>query len=66
MWVWLRLKLKRSSENRGVTERSPNITSTPVKDNDIGINREALTARQNTPIKDTATPAHEVDNAPTR
>lgn len=53
------------SENRGITESSPNITSTTLKDNDIGIDREALTARQNTPIKDTATPAHEVDNAPT-
>lgn len=62
-------KTPEMSEKRlatGVTESSPNITSTPVKDNNIGINREALTARQNTPIKDTATPAHEVYNAPTR
>ena len=58
-------QVQEMSENRGITESSPNITSTTLKDNDIGIDREALTARQNTPIKDTATPAHEVDNTPT-
>lgn len=47
------------SENRGITESSPNITSTTLKDNDIGIDREALTARQNTEIKNFPTPTHE-------
>jgi len=57
------------SENRGVTESSPNITSTPVKDNDIGIKKDDLdkVAQQNNNpnnnlIPATATPAHEADN----
>ena len=59
------------SENRGVTESSPNITSTPVKDNDIGIKKDDLdkVAQQNNNpnnnlIPASATPAH--DNTPSR
>ena len=54
------------SENRGVTESSPNITSTPVKDNDIGIKKDDLdkVAQQNNnpnnnSIPATAAPAHD-------
>ena len=50
------------SENRGVTESSPNITSTPVKDNDIGIKKDDLdkvAQQNNAPIKDSATTTHE-------
>ena len=57
------------SENRGVTESSPNITSTPVKDNDIGIKKDDLDKvaqqnndKNNAPIPAAATPAH--DNTP--
>ena len=63
----------KTQENRpetgGVTESNPNITSTPVKDNDNkGISRDDLTkvAQQHTPITNAATPAHEVDNTPSR
>ena len=54
------------SENRGVTESSPNITSTPVKDNDIGIKKDDLdkVAQQNNnpnnnSIPATTAPAHD-------
>ena len=54
------------SENRGVTESNPSITSTPVKDNDIGIKKDDLdkVAQQNNnpnnnSIPATTAPAHD-------
>lgn len=63
-------KTQGMSENRpetgGVTESDPNITSTRVKDNDKGIDPKTLgdLGKQNTEIKNSPTPAHEVDNTP--
>ena len=59
-------KAQEMNENRCVTESSPNITSTPVKDNDIGIKKDDLdkVAQQNNnpnnnSIPATAAPAHD-------
>jgi hypothetical protein len=59
-------KTPEMSENRGVTESSPNIISTTVKDNDIGIKKDDLdkVAQQNNnpnnnSIPATATPAYD-------
>lgn len=65
-------KTQEMSENRpetgGVTESDPNITSTTVKDNNKGIDQKTLAdlGKQNTEIKNSPTPTHEVDNTPSR